>query len=71
MGRIEKECPYLKPSAAAYVCGASVTNMVPSEFEFTIYCVTEEHYRCPLLLARTLRDGRVDALQKAGAVLSR
>jgi len=71
MGKIEMECPYLKPLAAAHVCNASDTKMVPSEFEFTIYCNTEEHYRCPILLARTLRDGRIDALQKAGAMLSR
>ncbi len=68
---MEKECPYLKPCAADYVCGASITNMVPSLFEFTIYCNTEEHYRCPILLARTLREGRVDALHRAGARLSR
>ncbi|MBI5236985.1 MAG: hypothetical protein HY887_00990 [Deltaproteobacteria bacterium] len=67
---MDKKCPYLK-SEEDSVCKASFTNMVPSIFEFNIYCTTEEHYRCPILLARTLRDGYREGIVKAGAVLSR
>lgn len=51
---MEMECPYICKKG---VCGASVTGMSPSSFELNIYCHTEEHYRCPILLARTLREG--------------
>lgn len=67
---MDKKCEYLKPEDN-FVCKASKTNMIPSIFEFNIYCTTEEHYRCPLLLARTLRDGYREGVEKAGAVLSR
>lgn len=64
---METNCPYLNE----VVCKASVTNMTPSLFETTVYCTTEEHYRCPILLARTLRDGHAEGLYRANAFLSR
>ena len=64
---MDTNCPYLKD----VICKASVTNMTPTLFELTVYCDTEEHYRCPILLARTLRDGYPESLYKAGAVLTR
>ncbi|MBI5588710.1 MAG: hypothetical protein HY889_10155 [Deltaproteobacteria bacterium] len=67
---MDEKCPYLE-SEEESVCKASLTNMTPSIFEYNIYCTTEEHYRCPILLARTLRDGFREAVVKAGAVLSR
>lgn len=54
---METKCPYLRSVKKDFTCGASVTNMTPSIFEINIYCTSEEHYRCPILLARELRDG--------------
>ena len=51
------ECPHLEAGKKESVCNASLTMMAPSVFETSIYCTTEEHYRCPILLAYTLRDG--------------
>jgi len=45
--------------------------MSPSLFEYNIYCTTEEHYRYPLLLARSMRDGFREAAERVGAVLDR
>lgn len=45
--------------------------MVPSVTEFTTYCDTEEHYRCPLLLARVLREVSVNPHKRSGAAFSR
>ena len=67
---MENRCKYLGPEAGG-VCEASVTKMVPSLFEHNIYCTTGEHYRCPLLLARSLRDGVREAAERAGAVQGR
>lgn len=67
---MDKKCPYLG-SKEDSVCKASMTKMVPSLFEYNIYCTTEEHYRCPLLLARTLRDGFRESAERAGVVQSR
>ena len=67
---MDKECRYLGPGPNS-VCTASVTKMVPSLFEHNIYCTTEEHYRCPLLLARSMRDGYREAAERAGAVRGR
>ena len=53
------------------ICKASATGMVPSIFEYRIYCTTQEYYRCPLLLARSLRDGYRESIERAGAVLDR
>jgi len=39
------------------VCNASISHMVPRLFDYDAYCNSEEHYRCPILLAYTLRDG--------------
>lgn len=68
---MDKKCKYLGEAPRGSVCKASVTGMSPSIFELNIYCSTAEHYRCPLLLARTLRDGYREGVVKAGAVLSR
>lgn len=50
-------CPYLESGSRAEFCAASVTLLVPSVEERKDYCVNEDHYRCPLLLARVLRGG--------------
>ncbi len=64
-------CPYLEHGAAGRVCNASVTLMEPDDCDTVEYCSSEEHYRCPLLLAHVLRgssgsSGSRDAA--AGAV---
>lgn len=51
------ECPYLETSREKNTCRASTRCMKPCEPEMTRYCKTEEHYRCPILLAHTLRRG--------------
>lgn len=51
------QCPHLRSVKKDFTCGASVTNMTPSIFEIDIYCTSEEHDRCPILLAMELRDG--------------
>ncbi|MBI4949865.1 MAG: hypothetical protein HY955_06940 [Deltaproteobacteria bacterium] len=38
-------------------CVASVTLLAPTTEEAEEYCLTEEHYRCPLLLGHVLRSG--------------
>lgn len=48
------DCPYLE-SNVNMVCRASVTNLTPTAEERVSYCTTEEHYRCPMLLAHILR----------------
>lgn len=53
---MDRECPYIETRTQDFVCGASVTSMVPSVLDLTTYCDTEEHYRCPILLARVLRE---------------
>ena len=68
---MDKKCKYLDEAPEDSVCKASMTHMSPSIFELNIYCSTAEHYRCPILLARTLRDGYREGVVKAGAVLSR
>lgn len=70
-GGMDKNCKYLDEAQQDSVCKASVTGMSPSIFELHIYCSTAEHYRCPLLLARTLRDGCREGVVRAGAVPSR
>lgn len=68
---MERECPYIESRPKDLVCGASVTNMVPSVAEFTTYCGTEEHYRCAILLARVLRDLSAPQVRKNGAAYGR
>lgn len=68
---MKTKCPYMKRNKKDVVCAASATNMSPNLFEKSVYCTTEEHYRCPLLIARTLRDGYREAAVRAGAILSR
>lgn len=70
-GGMDKKCKYLDKAPQDPVCKASMTGMSPSIFELNIYCSTAEHFRCPLLLARTLREGYREGVVKAGAVLSR
>jgi len=45
--------------------------MVPSVSEFTTYCDTEEHYRCPILLARVLREVSASPVRKSSAAYCR
>ena len=59
-------CPYLEHGAAERVCNASVTLMAPDDCDTVEYCSSEEHYRCPLLLAHVLRGNRSNALRAAG-----
>jgi len=55
---MHNECPYLRlVDKGDCVCTASLTNMIPSPIELRLYCTTEDHYRCPILLSRTLREG--------------
>lgn len=49
------DCPYYKNEKAKRVCKASFTLLSPDAEEADKYCTTEEHYRCPLLLASVLR----------------
>lgn len=49
------ECPYFKTGKEENICIASTRCMKPCELEMNRYCKTEEHYRCPILLAHTLR----------------
>lgn len=48
-------CPYLESGSRTEFCAASVTLLVPGAEVRKEYCVNEDHYRCPLLLARVLR----------------
>jgi hypothetical protein len=53
------------------VCGASVTNMTPCASELATYCATEDHYRCPILLARVLREDSAERLRRTAPALCR
>lgn len=66
---MQDECPYLKLGEKGdCVCTASLTNMVPSPVELKLYCTTDDHFRCPILLSRTLREGaKRGARQRAAA----
>ncbi len=55
------DCPYYKSVQTDKACLASVTRLRPEAEEAGKYCTTEEHYRCPLLLASILR-GNANAL---------
>ncbi|MBI5903187.1 MAG: hypothetical protein HZB84_06870 [Deltaproteobacteria bacterium] len=52
------ECPYLKKGMSRSVCNASVTLMTLDMEGAEGHCTTEENYRCPMLLALFLREGR-------------
>jgi hypothetical protein len=63
------DCPYYKD--AENRCLASITRLSPDAEDSARYCTTEEHYRCPLLLASVLRGnapsaGKGLALQPEG-----
>lgn len=64
-------CTYLEAGPAGVVCGASVTGITPGLYERTAYCDTEDHYRCPLLVARTLRGGAPEVATRAVEYTSR
>lgn len=68
---MDRECPYIEARPEDLVCGASVTSMVPSVIEFTTYCNTEEHYRCPILLAKVLRGCSENIPQRCMVALER
>lgn len=68
---MEDRCPYLGEGGDGLLCAASMTKMTPSLFEQSIYCSTGEHFRCPLLIARTLRDGDREWADRAGVLLTR
>lgn len=51
------ECPYFKASMKGSVCKAAINIFTPCAEEAVNYCATEEHYRCPILLAHVLRGG--------------
>ena len=65
------ECVYLEKCGKNGICNASLSLMVPSVFERQVYCGTEEHYGCPILLAHTLRKGSREEVVKAGMLCSR
>lgn len=52
---MENECPYIG-TGPDEACGASVANMAPAGLDFELYCSSEDHYRCPIGLARVLRE---------------
>lgn len=68
---MDRGCPYMESRPQDLVCGASVTSMVPSISEFTTYCDSEEHYRCPILLARVLREVSANQSRKSSFAFSR
>lgn len=49
------ECPYFEAGEAREVCSASVTHMTPDAHDERRYCTTEDHCRCPMLVAHVLR----------------
>jgi len=49
-------CPYFEKGMTE-MCVASVTLLAPTMEETEEYCLTEEHYRCPMLLGHVLRSG--------------
>jgi len=51
-------CPFLNEKGDRDQCGASDLAMKPSDLQMEKYCSTEEHYRCPILLVKTLTKGR-------------
>ncbi|HBG46552.1 MAG TPA: hypothetical protein DDW94_06120 [Deltaproteobacteria bacterium] len=51
-----EECPYLEKGNKA-VCAASISLLAPTVEDEESYCLTEEHYRCPMLLSHVLRRG--------------
>ena len=53
-------CPYLEKGMTE-MCAASITLLAPSAEEAEEYCLTEEHYRCPMLLGHVLRSGALRA----------
>lgn len=57
-------CPYLTEGKVNRVCVASSTLMEPESGEVDIYCATEDHYRCPMLLAHVLRGGDVSGQRR-------
>ncbi len=61
---MDMRCPYLNADKEKSVCKVSLTNMSPSIFEMRIYCKTDNHYRCPILLARAQRYGSVNDLKR-------
>lgn len=61
---MENECPYIETGTKVMVCGACMTSTTPCASEFTPYCATEDHYRCPILLARVLREGSAERLRR-------
>lgn len=65
------DCIYLESGKRKSICTASITMMEPSAYETTAYCQTEEHYRCPILLAHTLRKGYREFAERAGMLCSR
>ncbi len=66
-----EECMYLEGSEKNAVCGASLSHFAPGTFERQVYCDTEEHYRCPILLAHTLRKGCREEVVRAEMLCSR
>lgn len=63
------KCPYLE--AGRHICNASLTHMAPGVFEVNTYCTTEEHYRCPMLLAYILRRGYREEAVRGWPICSR
>ena len=68
-------CQYLEVGKNSSICTASMALMVPSVYEVELYCTTEEHYRCPILLSYLkrwkLRDRNKEAIKGTDEVYSR
>jgi len=59
----EMDCPYLT-SRPQRECGAASRGskgIAPVNMGFDEYCHNEEHYRCPMALARALQGERLVA----------
>ena len=65
------ECRYLEKCGKNAVCTASLSKIIPGVLERMAYCDTEEHYRCPILIAHTLRKGSRREAERAGMLCSR
>lgn len=53
----EMDCPYLEITPQRECSGATNKreHARPENMGFDEYCVDEEHYRCPIVLARALQ----------------
>lgn len=48
-------CIFLGHKEMRSICHASLTGISPSITDMLNYCESEEHYRCPILLAKLMK----------------